>query len=84
MTERDNEPSVRGEISQQHDQTNDGQIPDRSQYLRGGRLGVLLVHGLGGTPIELRFIAHSLAQAGHTVQGDNPKHLAAALRNFLN
>ena len=30
-------------------------------------LGVLLIHGLGGTPIELRFIAQSLARAGHTV-----------------
>ena len=33
----------------------------------GGRLGVLLIHGLGGTPIELRFIAQTLARAGHTV-----------------
>jgi len=28
---------------------------------------VLLIHGLGGTPIELRFIAQTLARAGHTV-----------------
>jgi esterase len=26
----------------------------------------------------------TISQAGHTVQGDNPKDLAAALRNFLN
>jgi carboxylesterase len=26
-----------------------------------------LVHGLGGTPTELRFVAHRLARAGHTV-----------------
>ena len=67
MTEHDKEQSVRGESPQQDGRENAGQIPDRSQYIRGGRLGVLLVHGLGGTPIELRFIAHALAHAGHTV-----------------
>jgi carboxylesterase len=40
---------------------------ERGQYIRGGRLGVLLIHGLGGTPTELRFVAHGLARAGHTV-----------------
>jgi carboxylesterase len=40
---------------------------DRSEFLPGGRLGVLLIHGLGGTPTELRFIAQSLARCGHTV-----------------
>jgi carboxylesterase len=42
-------------------------LPDRSVFLPGGRLGVLLIHGLGGTPTELRFVAQSLARAGHTV-----------------
>jgi len=42
-------------------------LPDRSMFVPGGRLGVLLIHGLGGTPIELRFIAQALARAGHTV-----------------
>jgi carboxylesterase len=41
--------------------------PDRSMFVPGGRLGVLLIHGLGGTPIELRFIAQTLARAGYTV-----------------
>ena len=41
-------------------------ISDRSQFISGGRLGVLLIHGLGGTPVELRFIAQALARAGHT------------------
>jgi carboxylesterase len=45
----------------------DEQIPDRSLFIPGGRLGVLLIHGLGGTPVELRFIAQGLARAGHTV-----------------
>ncbi len=43
------------------------QIVDRSQFLPGGRLGILLIHGLGGTPVELRFIAQGLARAGRTV-----------------
>lgn len=42
-------------------------IIDRSLYFAGGRTGVLLVHGLGGTPIEMRFIAVGLARAGYTV-----------------
>ncbi len=33
----------------------------------GGRNGVLLVHSLGGSPIELKFIAHALGQCGYTV-----------------
>jgi carboxylesterase len=41
--------------------------PDRSLFLPGGRVGVLLIHGLGGTPTELRVIARTLARAGHTV-----------------
>ena len=67
MTEQDKEPIAAGDVSEQREQTADGQIPDRSQYIRGGRVGVLLVHGLGGTPVELRFIAQGLSRAGHTV-----------------
>ena len=43
------------------------EFPDRSQFFEGGRVGVLLVHGLGGTPTELRFIAQGLARSGRTV-----------------
>ena len=64
MTEQDKEPIATGRPGSG---AADEQIPDRSQYIRGGRVGVLLVHGLGGTPIELRFIAQGLARAGHTV-----------------
>jgi carboxylesterase len=35
--------------------------------LVGGRVGVLLIHGLGGTPVELRFVAQGLHRAGYTV-----------------
>lgn len=36
-------------------------------YLPGGRSGVLLIHGLGGTPTELGNVAKALHAAGHTV-----------------
>jgi len=42
-------------------------ISDRTIYFPGERTGVLLIHGLGGTPVELRFIALGLARAGYTV-----------------
>jgi carboxylesterase len=45
----------------------DVETPDRSLFLKNGRVGVLLIHGLGGTPVELRFIAQGLARAGYTV-----------------
>jgi carboxylesterase len=35
--------------------------------LRGGRAGVLLIHGLTGTPTEMRFVAKGLHDAGFTV-----------------
>ncbi len=38
-----------------------------SLLLPGGRVGVLLIHGLGGTPVELRFVAQALHRAGYTV-----------------
>jgi carboxylesterase len=40
---------------------------DRSLHLPGGRTGILLMHGLGGTPVELRVVALGLAGAGFTV-----------------
>lgn len=40
---------------------------DRSYRFDGGRTGVLLVHGLGGTPIEMRYVALALSRAGYTV-----------------
>jgi len=49
-----------------HSAMNSG-IEDKSQFWPGGRVGVLLIHGLGGTPVELRFVAQALARAGNTV-----------------
>jgi carboxylesterase len=40
---------------------------DRSFTLAGGRTGFLLIHGLGGTPVELKFVAKGIARAGFTV-----------------
>lgn len=43
------------------------QAPRGSFYIPGGSTGVLLLHSLGGSPLELKFIAQSLARQGHTV-----------------
>lgn len=42
-------------------------IADHSLIYPGGRTGFLLIHGLGGTPVELRVVARGLHKAGHTV-----------------
>jgi len=42
-------------------------ILDRSFTAGNGRTGFLLIHGLGGTPIELKFVARGLARNGFTV-----------------
>ena len=42
-------------------------IIDRSSLLVGSRTGVLLIHGLGGTPVEMRYVAQGLHRAGYTV-----------------
>lgn len=44
-------------------------IRDVSFYHEGGPEAVLLIHGLTGTPTEMRFIGKSLAAAGFTVYG---------------
>ena len=40
---------------------------DYSSYIRGSRVGVLLIHGLAGTPAEMRYVANGVARAGYTV-----------------
>lgn len=35
--------------------------------IAGGKVGVLLIHGLCGTPAEMRFVAMGLGRAGYTV-----------------
>lgn len=36
-------------------------------FYEGGRVGVLLIHGMSGTPTEMRYIANGLAREGYTV-----------------
>ena len=38
-------------------------------HLRGNRSGVLLIHGLTGTPTEMRFVGNGLNRAGFSVLG---------------
>ncbi|MFV0369617.1 MAG: alpha/beta hydrolase [Hyphomicrobiaceae bacterium] len=40
---------------------------DTTYRIQGGRVGVLLIHSLAGTPAEMRYVAHGLARAGYTV-----------------
>ena len=40
---------------------------DHTYRIAGGKVGVLLIHGLCGTPAEMRFVAMGLGRAGHTV-----------------
>ena len=40
---------------------------DASFKIEGGKVGVLLLHRLCGTPVEMRFVANGLARAGYTV-----------------
>ena len=42
-------------------------IKDYTYKIPGGNVGVLLFHGLGGTPAEVRYVANGLARAGYTV-----------------
>lgn len=40
---------------------------DHTIKIKGGKIGVLLVHGLAGTPAEVRYVAGGLARLGYTV-----------------
>lgn len=42
-------------------------LADHSLRYAGDRTGFLLIHGLGGTPVELRLVARALHRAGRTV-----------------
>lgn len=44
-------------------------ISDNTFFLSGNRTGILLIHGLTGTPNEMRGIARSFHQAGYSVYG---------------
>lgn len=40
---------------------------DHSTFFDGGPVGILLIHGLCGSPTELRYVANGLARQGYTV-----------------
>jgi carboxylesterase len=40
---------------------------DRGIFYEGNRVGILLVHGMSGTPVEMRYIANGFAREGYTV-----------------
>ena len=40
---------------------------DASFTIKGGKVGILLLHRLCGTPVEMRFVASGLAKHGYTV-----------------
>lgn len=42
-------------------------VKDTTFRIAGGKVGVLLLHGLCGTPAEMRFVAMGLGRAGYTV-----------------
>lgn len=44
-------------------------IQDHSFFLKGNHIGILLIHGLTGTPNEVRGIARQFNQAGYSVYG---------------
>ncbi len=44
-------------------------LPDASFFHAGGSAAVLLIHGLTGTPTEMRFLGKGLASHGFTVHG---------------
>ena len=44
-------------------------IKKSDYWMPGGRSGVLLIHGLTGTPAEMRFVAKGLNASGFTVYG---------------
>ena len=41
--------------------------PRGSLHIPGGSTGILLIHSLGGSPLELKFVAQALARQGYTV-----------------
>lgn len=43
------------------------QSSERKTGSKGGRVGVLLIHGLCGSPSEIRFVANGLTRSGYTV-----------------
>jgi carboxylesterase len=55
------------EIAKLNSGAGNAQTKDTTYRIPGGKVGSLLIHGLCGTPVEMRFVAAGLARAGYTV-----------------
>lgn len=42
-------------------------MTNKSIFKKAGKTGVLLIHGCGGSPVEMQYVAHGLYKAGYTV-----------------
>lgn len=42
-------------------------MSDKSYFRKGNSTGVLLIHGCGGTPVEMQYVAHGIHKQGYTV-----------------
>jgi carboxylesterase len=53
-------------------------------FLKGGKNAILLVHGITGTPSEMRYLAKSFNKAGYTVLCNTLPHHCASLEELKN
>lgn len=61
-------PRAARQLGRGIDETENPSLPSSySMALSGGPVGVLLIHGLTGTPAEMRVLARGLHRAGYTV-----------------
>jgi carboxylesterase len=57
-------------------------MPDHKIDLRGGNHSVLLIHGLTGSPFEMKYLARKLNKAGFTVKGPCLEGHCTTLKNL--
>ena len=57
-------------------------MPDHKIDLLGGNHSVLLIHGLTGSPFEMKYLARKLNKAGFTVKGPCLEGHCTTLKNL--
>jgi len=57
-------------------------MPDREIDLRGGDHSVLVIHGLTGSPFEMKYLARKIHRAGFTVKGPCLEGHCTTLKNL--
>jgi carboxylesterase len=57
-------------------------MPEHKIDLRGGNHSVLLIHGLTGSPFEMKYLARKLNKAGFTVKGPCLEGHCTTLKNL--